>query len=52
MRAEIVLNEDNLLGVGKLHVGQFLQHPRVIDGGVAVGDFDFAPALQRREHHE
>jgi hypothetical protein len=44
MRAEIVLHEDNLLGVGKLHVGQFLQHLRVIDGGVAVGDLDLAPA--------
>jgi hypothetical protein len=24
----------------------------IIDGGVAVGDFDMPPPFQRREHHE
>src|SRR5271167_3739012 len=52
MRAEIVLDQLDLYGVGKVHVGQFLEHLSEIDGGVAVGDLDPAPALQRREHHE
>src|SRR5271155_2908782 len=52
MRAEIVLDQLDLYGVGKVHVGQFLEHLHEIDGGVAVGDLDPAPALQRREHHE
>jgi len=52
VRAEIVLNQHDLFGVGKMQVGEFFQHLRVIDGGVVVGDLDFAPALQRREHHE
>src|SRR5271169_215386 len=52
MRAEIVLDQLDLFGVGKVHVGQFLEHLSEIDGGVAVGDLDPAPALQRREHHE
>ena len=52
MRVEIVLNQHDLFGVWKMHVGQFLEHLRVIDGGVMVGDLDFAPTLQRSEHHE
>jgi hypothetical protein len=52
VRAEIVLDQRDLFGVGKMHVGQFLEHLRVIDSGVTVRDLDFAPALQRREHHE
>ena len=50
--AEIVLDQDDFVGVGKMQVRQFLQHLRVIDGGVMVGDLDVAPAFQRREHHE
>ncbi len=52
VRAQIVLDQPDLFGVGKMHVGQFLEHLRVIGGGVAVGDLDAAPALQRRENHE
>ena len=37
MRAQIVLDQPDLVGVGKMHVGQFLEHLRVIGGGVAVG---------------
>src|SRR5271170_1510607 len=43
MRAEIVLGQLDLFGVGKVHVGQFLEHLSEIDGGVAVGDLDPAP---------
>ena len=52
MRAQIVLDQPDLFGVGKMHVGQFLEQLCVIGGGVAVGDLDAAPALQRREIHE
>src|ERR1700691_955403 len=52
MRVQVVLNQYDLFGVGKMHVGQFLEHLCVIDGGVMVGDLDFAPALQRSERHE
>ena len=52
MRREIVLHQHDLRRAGKVHVGQFLEHLGVIDGGVAVGDLDATPALQRREHHE
>ena len=38
MRAEIVLDQPDLSGVGKMHVGQFLEHLCVIGGGVAIGD--------------
>ena len=52
MRAQVVLNQHDLFGVGKMRVRQLLEHLRVVDGGVMVGDLDFAPTLQRGEHHE
>ena len=47
-RAQIVLDQPDLFSVGKMHVRQFLEHLCVIGGGVAVGDLDAAPALERR----
>src|ERR1700722_6923286 len=52
MRVQVVLDQYDLFGIRKIHVGQFLEHLRVIHGGVMVGDLDFAPALQRGERHE
>src|SRR5208283_449067 len=52
MRVQIVLDQDDLFGVGKMYVGQVLERLRVIDGGVMVGDLDVTPTFQRREHHE
>src|SRR5258708_7888267 len=52
VRAEIVLDQHDFFGAGKMYVGQLLEHLRVIGGRVAVGDLDAAPALERREHHE
>ena len=52
VRREIVLHQHDLRHVGKMRVGQILERVGVIDGGVAVGDLDVAPAFQRREHHE
>jgi hypothetical protein len=36
MRAEIILDQHDFFGAGEVHVGQFLEQLRVIDG-VAVG---------------
>ena len=33
-------------------IGQLFQHMSIIDRGMAVGDFDMAPAFERGEHHE
>ena len=44
--AEIVLDQDDFVGVGKMPVRHFVQHPRVLDGGVTVGHLDVAPAFQ------
>ena len=33
-------------------MGQVLQDVSIIHGGVAIGDFDAAPAFERGEHHE
>src|SRR5580658_5738147 len=52
MRVQVVLDQYDLFGIRKIHVGQFLERLRVIHGGVMVGDLDFAPALQRGERHE
>ncbi len=52
VRREVVLHQHDLLCTGKMRAGQLLEHVGVIDGGVAIGDFDAAPAFQRREHHE
>jgi hypothetical protein len=49
MRVQVVLDQYDLFGIRKIHVGQLLEHLRVIHGGVMVGDLDFAPALQRGE---
>jgi hypothetical protein len=38
--AEIVLNQDDFVGVGKMQVRQFAQRLCVVDGGVMVGRFD------------
>src|SRR5271165_5881291 len=46
MRAEIVLHQPDLFGVGKTHVGQFIEHLRVIGGGMAIGDLHLAPTFQ------
>ena len=37
---------------GKVNIGQVFQDVSIIHGGVAIGDFDSAPAFERREQHE
>jgi hypothetical protein len=47
MCAQVVLDQRDLCGIGKMYLRQFLEHLRMVDRGVAVGDLDLAPALQR-----
>ena len=52
MGAEIVLHQHDLAGVEEVSVRQCLEDLRVIERGMAVGDFDMAPSLQWSEQHE
>jgi len=52
MRAEIVLHQNDLVRVGKMHVGQILERMGVVDGRAPVRDLHAPPAFERREHHE
>ena len=52
MDVEIVLDQDDDLGVGEVRIGQLFQDMSIIHGGVAVGDLDVTPAFERCEHHE
>ena len=64
MRIQAVLDEDDLLGLGKVNVAQILENAGVIDGRAALGDLwlvasaasrdgnDMPKALQRRKEHE
>jgi hypothetical protein len=44
---EIILDQDDGLGVGEVDIGQFLQDVSVIHRGVAIGDLEVAPAFER-----
>src|SRR5271157_5656818 len=49
---EIVLDEDDLLGIGEVDVGDLLQDMGVVDGGAPLADLDPPPAFERGEDHE
>ena len=49
MDVEIVLNQHDGPGVREMDIGQVFQDVSIIDGGVAVGDFDVAPTFERCE---
>src|SRR5271155_4964420 len=49
---EIVMDPNDHGGAGKAMIGQLFQHMSIIDRGMAVGDFDMAPAFEGGEHHE
>ena len=49
---EIVLDQNDGPGVGEMDIGQVFQDVSVVHGGMAFGDFDVAPALERRANHE
>src|SRR6266566_8319499 len=50
--AEIVLDQNDSLGVREVDVGQVFQDASVIHGGMAICDLDVAPAFERSKHHE
>src|SRR5215468_2308496 len=50
--AEIVLDQNDGLGVREVDVGQVFQDASVIHGGMAICDLDVAPAFERSKHHE
>jgi len=50
--AEIVLDQNDALGVGEVDVGQVFQDASVIHGGMAICDLDVAPTFERSKHHE
>ena len=52
MDVEIVLDQNDRLGVREMNIGQIFQDMRIIHGGMTIGDFDVAPAFERRKHHE
>jgi hypothetical protein len=45
---EVVLNQDNDLGVGKVRIGKVFEDVSIIHGGVAIRDLDVAPAFEWR----
>ena len=49
---EVVLDQDDDLGVGEVGIGEVFQDMSIIHGSVSIGDLDVAPAFERREHHE
>ena len=49
---QIILDKNDLAGVGEETVRQLFEDMRVIHRGVAVRDLDMPPALQGREQHE
>jgi hypothetical protein len=46
MGVEVVLHQDDGLGVGEVDIGKVRKRTGVIDGGAALGDLDVAPAFQ------
>src|SRR5260221_2071642 len=48
----MVLDQYDGLGVGEVAIGQFFQDVSLVHGGMAIGDFDVAPAFERCKHHE
>ena len=52
MGVEIVLHHHDLWGLGKVDVRHILERMGIIDGGMAIRDFDMAPAFERSKQHE
>ena len=52
MGIQIVLNQNDDVGVWKMNIAELFKHLSIIDGGAARGDFNMAPAFQGREGHK
>ena len=49
---EIVLDQNDCSGICEMDIGQILQDASIVHGGMAIGDFDVAPAFERSKQHE
>ncbi len=52
MGVQVVLNQHDGLGLGKVNIAGFLEHMGVINGPAVRGRLDMAPTLEWREQHE
>ena len=52
MGVENILHQRDFFDVGKLDIRELFQNMSIINGGVAIGDFDTPPALKGCKHHE
>src|SRR5438046_1149851 len=52
VNVEIVLDQNDGLGAREVDIGQVFQDMSIIHGGMAIRNFDMAPAFERSKHHE
>ena len=52
MDVEIILDQNDCPSAREVDIGQVFQDVSVVHGGMAIGDFDMAPAFERCKHHE
>jgi hypothetical protein len=44
---EVVLYENDLLGLGEMDITQFFDNLSIVNGRAPLGDFDVSPAFER-----
>ena len=49
MGIEVVLNENDLFGMGEVDIAQLFENLRLIDGRAPLGDLDISPTFERGE---
>lgn len=49
---QVILNQKDALGLGKMHVAQLFEHMGVVDRRTARADRDMTPTFQGGEQHE
>ena len=49
MGIEVVLDENDLFGMGEVDIAQRFENLRVIDGRAPRGDLDISPTFERGE---
>jgi len=49
---QIILDQHNYFGIGKMNIGHPFEKIRVIDSCTSIRDFDAPPPLKRSEYHE
>ena len=45
MGVEVILHENDLLGLGRMDIAQLFEDLRVVNGRAPLGDLDFSPTL-------